>query len=82
MMKNNLYRMAVMLAALTASSTASSGMSSSRTSDADEECDEITSVCRYLKCTPEQLYEKCKTNKKLLSRSANAILERKFGNKQ
>lgn len=77
-MKSSLYRMAVMVAAL----TASSGMSSSLTSDADEVCNEIISVCRYLKCTPEQLYEKCKTNKKLLSRSANAILERKFGNKQ
>ena len=38
--------------------------------------EEIIKVCDYLHLTLEQLYERCKTDKKLLSRKANFLLEK------
>ena len=37
--------------------------------------DEVWDVCQFLKCSPEELYEKCKKNKKLLSKHANEFLK-------
>ena len=38
--------------------------------------EEIIKVCEYLHLTIEELYERCKVDKKLLSRGANHLLER------
>lgn len=38
--------------------------------------EEILKVCEYLHLTVEELYERCKTDKKLLSRGANHLLEK------
>ena len=38
--------------------------------------EEIVKVCDYLHLTLEELYERCKVDKKLLSRGANHLLEK------
>lgn len=38
--------------------------------------EEIMKVCNYLHLSLEELYERCKTDKKLLSRGANHLLEK------
>lgn len=35
---------------------------------------EVEELLNVFKCTPEELYEKCKNNKKLLSKSGNKFL--------
>lgn len=67
---NGLFKLAGMYMAMTGMTMPDIGASLVR-----KQVREISETCKYLKCSKEELYEKWKSNKKLLSKDAAIYLE-------